>query len=179
LLELGYQPVGLDHYALPNDPLVFAARTGQLHRNFQGYTVDDADALIGLGASAISRLPQGFAQNAPDVGNYARAVAAEMPATVKGIATSDDGRVRGEIIERLMCDMAVDFTAVARRSGLDTEEIFFDALPSLQPLRDDGNLLIEGRRIAMTEKGRPFVRVVASAFDAYLAGSRARHSAAV
>lgn len=179
LLDTGYQPVGLDHYALPNDPLVFAARTGQLHRNFQGYTVDDADALIGLGASAISRLPQGFAQNAPDVGNYARAVAAGMPATVKGIAMSDDDRLRGEIIERLMCDMAVDFTAVARRSGFDTEAVFFDALPSLQPLREAGDLLIEGRRIVMTEKGRPFVRVVASAFDTYLTGSHARHSVAV
>jgi oxygen-independent coproporphyrinogen-3 oxidase len=78
-----------------------------------------------------------------------------------------------------MCDMAVDFTAVAKRSRIDTEDIFSDALPLLKPLRENGALLIEGRRIEITEKGRPFVRIVASAFDTYLTGSRARHSPAV
>ena len=76
LVQFGYQPIGLDHYARPDDQLAPAASAGRLHRNFQGYTVDDADALLGLGASSISRLPQGFAQNAPDVGNYSRAIAA-------------------------------------------------------------------------------------------------------
>ena len=67
LASFGYIAVGLDHFALPGDPLAEAARSGRLHRNFQGYTVDDAEALIGLGVSAISRLPQGFAQNAVDM----------------------------------------------------------------------------------------------------------------
>ncbi len=67
-------PVGLDHFARPDDRLAQAAAAGRLHRNFQGYTTDDADALIGIGASAIGRLPQGFVQNAPDLGGYARAI---------------------------------------------------------------------------------------------------------
>ena len=100
LLQFGYRPVGLDHYARPDDQLV--AKSGRLQRNFQGYTDDDADALVGLGASAISRLPQGFAQNAPAVGNYSRAIAEGKLATAKGIALSDDDRLRGQIIERLM-----------------------------------------------------------------------------
>ena len=85
-----------------------AARAGTLHRNFQGYTTDTADALIGFGASAIGRLPQGFVQNAPDVGGYARAVASERLPTVRGIAVTDEDRLRGRIIERLMCDFSVD-----------------------------------------------------------------------
>ncbi len=74
LQSFGYRPIGLDHFALPGDELAIAAAEHRLHRNFQGYTVDDADALIGLGASAIGKLPQGFVQNAPDIAGYARAI---------------------------------------------------------------------------------------------------------
>jgi oxygen-independent coproporphyrinogen III oxidase len=177
LVQFGYQPIGLDHYARPDDQLV--AKSGRLQRNFQGYTDDDADALVGLGASAISRLPQGFAQNAPAVGNYARAVAAGKLATVKGIALSDDDRLRGQIIERLMCDMAVDLDAIADESGFDIGTDFSDELNALQPFTENGSLLIEGRHIQITEKGRPYMRLVASAFDTYLTRSQSRHSAAV
>ena len=179
LVQFGYLPIGLDHYARPDDELAPAAVSGRLHRNFQGYTVDDADALLGLGASAISRLPQGFAQNAPDVGNYSRAVAAGKLATVKGIALSDDDRVRGRIIEQLMCGMAVDLPAVAEWRDADVSDDFADALDMLKPFAADGSLIIDGQRIEVTEKGRPFVRLVASAFDAYLTRDRARHTAAV
>jgi oxygen-independent coproporphyrinogen-3 oxidase len=75
LLELGYQPIGLDHYARRDDELAVAAREGRIRRNFQGYTTDRADALIGLGASAIGRLPLGYVQNAPDIAGYSRAIA--------------------------------------------------------------------------------------------------------
>lgn len=179
LVQFGYQPIGLDHYARPDDQLAPAASAGRLHRNFQGYTIDDADALLGLGASAISRLPQGFAQNAPDVGNYSRAIAAGKFATVKGIGFSDDDRIRGHIIERLMCDMAVDLTAISKRFGFDIANNFSDALDSLRPFQNNGNLFIDGHHIRITEKGRPFVRLIASAFDTYLTHDRTRHSPAV
>ena len=179
LVQLGYHPIGLDHYARSHDQIVSAARTGRLHRNFQGYTVDDADALIGLGASAISRLPQGFAQSASDVGGYSRAVAAGKLATVKGISISIDDRVRGQIIERLMCDMAVDLEAIGNRFEIDVGCNFSDALAALRPLRDIGNLQIDGYRIRITDKGRPFARVIASAFDTYLTRSHTRHSPAI
>jgi oxygen-independent coproporphyrinogen-3 oxidase len=94
LATFGYRPVGLDHFALPDDELCIAAREGRLHRNFQGYTTDDADALIGIGASSIGKLPQGFVQNAPDMGHYARSTAAGKFATVKGLALTDDDRLR-------------------------------------------------------------------------------------
>jgi oxygen-independent coproporphyrinogen III oxidase len=179
LVQLGYRPIGLDHYALADDELATATTAGRLRRNFQGYTVDDADALLGLGVSAISQLQQGFAQNAPDVGNYSRAVAMGQLATVRGIALSADDRVRGHIIEQLMCGMAVDLTAVSGSCGLDIENDISNALDLLQPFEDDGSLVIDGGRIEITEKGRPFVRLVASAFDAYLTRNRARHAAAV
>jgi oxygen-independent coproporphyrinogen III oxidase len=174
LVSLGYEAVGLDHFALPADELCIAAREHRLHRNFQGYTTDDADALIGLGASAIGRLPQGFVQNAPDLGGYSRSVAGGRLATVKGLTLSDDDRVRAAIIERLMCDLEVDLDTVAGGAARFPAEI-----GALRPLAAEGLLHIEGSRIAVTTSGRPYVRIAAAAFDAYLAASQKRHSVAV
>jgi len=179
LVQFGYQPIGLDHYARADDELTPVAKSGRMTRNFQGYTDDDADALVGLGASSIGRLPQGFAQNEPAVGNYMRAIAAGNLATVRGIALSAEDRVRGHIIERLMCDMTVDLGAVSAESGFDIGTDFSQELESLQPFAENGTLVIEGHRLRITEKGRPYMRLVASAFDSYLKQSRSKHSVAV
>ncbi|MGA7425891.1 MAG: oxygen-independent coproporphyrinogen III oxidase [Rhodoplanes sp.] len=174
----GYVPIGLDHFARPDDELAAAARTGRLRRNFQGYTTDPADALIGLGASAIGKLPQGFAQNAVDIAGYARAVTQGAFATVKGIAVSDDDVLRGAIIERLMCDLAVDLAALPAGTP-HSAATFAHERADLDALAAAGLITIEGSRITVTEEGRPFVRLVAAAFDAYLPQSRSRHSIAV
>jgi oxygen-independent coproporphyrinogen III oxidase len=94
LEECGYVAIGLDHFALPGDDLWRAARTGRLHRNFQGYTTDPADALIGLGASSIGRLPQGYVQNAPEIRAYARAVEGGQFATARGFELLGEDRLR-------------------------------------------------------------------------------------
>ena len=173
----GYEAVGFDHFARPDDDLAVAARSGRLRRNFQGYTTDQAAALIGFGASAIGQFPQGFVQNAPDLGGYARAIAAGRPATVRGIAVSPEDRVRGHIIERLMCDFSVDLDGVASTSEVATD--FRREREELTPLEAEGLVCIAGNRVTVTERGRPFVRLAAAAFDAYLAKSTARHSVAV
>ena len=179
LVELGYQPIGLDHYAHRDDELAVAASNGRIRRNFQGYTTDQADALIGLGASAIGRLPPGYVQNAPDIAGYSRAIESGRFATVRGMAISADDRLRGRVIERLMCDMSIDLDAVASEAGAGPRNHFADELKSLTPFERDGLVTIEGHRIKVTEKGRPFVRILASAFDAYLQEMPARHSLAV
>ncbi|QFR34386.1 oxygen-independent coproporphyrinogen III oxidase [Ancylobacter sp. TS-1] len=169
LLANGYVGVGLDHFARPDDPLARAAAARQLKRNFQGYTADRADVLVGLGASAISRFPQGFTQNAPDSASYQRAIDAGGFSTVRGIAFTADDIKRGAFIERLMCDLEV---------YLDPPTLA-DAAPRLADLMADGLLTIEGRRVAMTAVGRPFVRLAAAALDHRLQAVAARHSAAV
>ena len=174
LCRVGYETVGLDHFALPDDELAIAARTGTLRRNFQGYTVDEADALIGLGASAIGRLPQGFVQNAPDLGGYSRTVAGGRFPIVKGLALSDEDRLRAHLIERLMCDLALDLNAVEGGVGR-----FASELAALAPLADEGLLTIDNGRIAVTARGRAYVRIAAAVFDSYLAASQKKHSIAV
>jgi oxygen-independent coproporphyrinogen III oxidase len=173
LAGFGYLPIGLDHFAEPDDSLALAAREGRLRRNFQGYTVDAAGALIGLGASAISRLPQGFAQNAPGVGAYARAVGAGRFATARGIALTGEDRARGRIIEQLMCDFAVDLTGPNEELDLTAD------LEALASMCAEGLLEIDGTYLEVTDAGRPFVRLMAAAFDRYLAPGAPRHSRAV
>jgi len=176
-LAAGYRPIGFDHFAQASDSLAVAAERGTMRRNFQGYTSDDAETLIGFGASAIGRLPQGFVQNAADVGGYQRAVAAGRLAAARGIALTRDDRLRGRIIEALMCDFAAEPQAIAAQFGVSER---FDAeFAQLAPLVDQGIALVDGGRVAVTETGRPFVRLVAAAFDAYLRRSAQRHSVAV
>ncbi len=171
LTAFGYVAVGLDHFALPDDPLAVAAREGRLHRNFQGYTVDNAEALIGLGASAIGKLPQGFVQNAADMAGYMRRIDGASLATAKGFATSAEDQRRAMIIEQLMCGLTVDISGLAGAYSAEME--------SLRPLIQDGLVEFDGSRLAITERGRPFSRIVAAAFDAYLPANVARHSVAV
>ncbi|MBN9021011.1 MAG: oxygen-independent coproporphyrinogen III oxidase, partial [Rhizobiales bacterium] len=178
LVGAGYVRIGLDHFALPGDAMARAAEAGSLHRNFQGYTTDDADLLIGLGASSIGHLPEGYVQNAPVTRDYVAAIRAGRLATVRGYRLRDDDRLRAELIERLMCDFAVDVGAVCRRHN-ETEAAVADAFDALDRLAADGILRRDGSRVAMHDDTRELVRVAAAAFDAYRAGSGAVHSRAV
>ena len=169
----GYTAIGFDHFALPGDRLALAARAGTLHRNFQGYTDDDNASLIGFGASSISRLEEGYAQNVADTTAYSRAIREGRLATVRGHAFSDSDRARAAVIDRLMCQQEVDLDT------LGVAEPFVDELALLRPLCSDGLLSIDRRRIAITDRGRPFVRLVASVFDAYLPAASGGFSPAI
>jgi oxygen-independent coproporphyrinogen-3 oxidase len=178
LISLGYEPIGLDHYAIPADSLAVAARTRTLRRNFQGYTTDDAGALIGIGTSAIGQLPQGYVQNVSDTANYSRAINAGRFATVRGIKLSVEDRVRSRIIEELMCHLDCDIGELMDEyNGM--QESFEHELKALLPFSADGFVRINGNRIIVEESGRPYLRLIASTFDAYLPISHVRHSIAV
>jgi oxygen-independent coproporphyrinogen-3 oxidase len=176
--ERGYIPVGIDHFARPTDSLAVALAEGALHRNFQGYTTDDSPALIGVGASAIGSLPQGYVQNLPDVRTYRAALAAGRLATARGVALSAEDRLSRDAIERLMCDLAVDLGAVAGAHGR-TREIFAPALEELAPLMAAGVVTLAGDRLIVAPQWRVLTRLVCAAFDAYLKDGAARHAVAV
>lgn len=169
LTARGYQAIGIDHFARPEDSLAVAAREGRLRRNFQGYTTDQAGALVGLGASSISALPQGYAQNVVQTNDYLRAIDAGALPVARGLALSPADLWRRAVIERLMCEFAVDLEAIALRFGL-SGSAFAEDFARLRPLAADGLVEIDGPQIHVTPEGRPLARVVAAAFDAYLAG---------
>ncbi|MEI6984867.1 MAG: oxygen-independent coproporphyrinogen III oxidase [Rhodospirillaceae bacterium] len=178
----GLQSIGIDHFAVPEDELAVAQRAGRLRRNFQGYTADCAEVLIGLGASAIGAMPLGYVQNAPDFSNYEALISDGHLAVTRGLVLSVEDRLRREVIERLMCDLGVDLELVTARHGFAADH--FDAvLPRLAALAADGALELRGRRLTVPEAARPLIRLSAAAFDTYLAPSQdagaARHSRAI
>ncbi len=178
LHQAGYEKIGLDHYALPTDSLACAARQGTLHRNFQGYTVDPCQVLIGIGASAISMLPQGFVQNIVSPAQYTRTLeeTTHLPIS-RGVVRTAEDHQRWAIIERLMCDLSVDVqnpsqpVRTAKTSPYKpykTWNPYFEKERSaLEPFIQDGIITIQGSIVRMTEKGRPFLRHVAAVFDVY------------
>ena len=174
----GYTAIGLDHFARPEDSLALAQKEGRLARNFQGYTTDDAPALVGLGASSISALPQGYAQNKPDVPEYRKAILAGELAVARGIALSDDDRLRRAIIERLMCDLEVDLDAAGAPFGKSAAD-FRPELAALGPYTEQNIVEIEGARLIVPPASRAAVRLVAAAFDSCVAESKAVHAVAV
>ncbi len=171
LAAADFARIGLDHFAKPGDALRVARDNGTLKRNFQGYTVDRAESLIGFGPSAISALPQGYVQNAPDHAPWARMIGEGGLAAVKGVALSDEDRRRRSVIEQIMCFGKVDLGRYALRAADFTE--------ALAPLIEDGLAHLDGDTLFVSERGLPFQRVVAAVFDAYLTPSPKRHSRAV
>ena len=180
LVDAGYQRVGLDHFAKPDDEMAVAVREARLRRNFQGYTTDAEEVLIGLGATSISSFPQGYAQNISETGAWARAVeAGEMP-IARGVALSGEDRLRREVISDLMCHLEADLGAIAARHGV-SPSVFDDDLQRCAGFVHAGLVSIAGTQIRVAETARPVLRVVASAFDAYLRDPAAtpRHAVAV
>lgn len=178
LAQAGYETIGLDHFALPDDSLSQAARAGRLRRNFQGYTTDAAQCLLGLGATSIGRTPHGYVQNIAETGAWAHAVRQGRLPVAKGLSLSNDDRLRAEVIERIMCDGAVDPVDIGAKHGMGSDWCE-DELARLQVLARDGLVSRRGTTISLTTEGLKLRRVVASVFDAYLGASEARHSVAV
>lgn len=181
LSDAGYVAIGLDHFARPGDPLASAAETGRLRRNFQGYTVDPAPALLGLGASAISALPRAYVQNAASIPQWGSAVRAGRMPVVRGIVLSADDALRRDVIEQIMCNLEVDLAATAARHGASSERLIAPALPALCRQAKDGLIHWRAPRLHVTATGRPFLRSIAAVFDAYHGSAQAqpRHSQAV
>lgn len=174
----GFRRIGLDHFARPTDAMARAQADGTLRRNFQGYTTDASDALIGLGASSIGALPQGYVQNKTSIRDWHRDIAEGRFAAEKGLRLDADDRMRRTVIERLMCDMRVDLDSARREHG-NAEETFGDELGMLGLMANDDLVALDGNVVTVTEKGRPWLRAVAAVFDRYLRNGAGRHSIAV
>jgi oxygen-independent coproporphyrinogen-3 oxidase len=178
ILEAGYRAIGIDHFALASDSLALAAQSGRLRRNFQGYTDDSCESLVGLGPSSISQVPQGYLQTMPATGEYMRIVKSGQIAAVRGLALSEDDRARRWVIERLMCDFAFDGNEAIRQFGAAAHPILQTAL-SLAAGNDLGFSRFGERFALAPETAYRTARLVAAAFDAYLGSGMARHSAAM
>lgn len=173
----GYRPIGIDHFALPTDSLSVAAVEGRLRRNFQGYTDDTCETLIGLGPSSISRFRQGYAQNVIATGAYGKTVMSGCLPVARGIEFSREDAATGWLIERLMCDFGFRVDELVKRFG-DCALPLLDQAIWLSK-REPDKLMRDHDRFVVPQVHRPLVRTIAARFDKYLRGGPAIHSAAV
>ncbi len=167
-LEAGYEPIGMDHFALPDDELAVAAREGRLHRNFMGYTVMPASDMIAFGISGIGEVQGAFFQNEKKLSTYYQALDAGQLPVNRGYVLSDDDLVRQYVIHEIMCNFRVSKDEVARRFGVDFDEYFGRSLDSLQEVEEAGFVELSDEGLRVKEEGRLFVRNVCMAFDKYL-----------
>lgn len=173
LLRCGYRAIGIDHYAKPDDPMTRALDAGVLRRNFQGYTTDQADTLIALGASAIGQTPSGYVQNIADVRSWMVSVEAGRLPVARGVEVTAEDAMRRAIIERLMTDLDADIALIAAQHGLRAPE--FDTAD----LEAAGVVRREGARLQVNPAYKPLARLAAAAFDERLATGPAKHSVSV
>jgi len=173
-IECGYEYIGMDHFALPEDPLAVAKREGRLQRNFQGYSTQPDCDIVGLGVSAIGRIRDCYYQNAKTLPEYYEALEQQRLPVVRGIDLDHDDLTRRDIIMALMCHGRVEFADISRRHGVSMREAFAPELVRLAPFVADGFVHLEEDTIQVTPIGWYVVRAVAMVFDRYLQGGASR-----
>jgi len=182
LVQHGYEQIGMDHFALHGDGLSQCLYNRTMKRNFQGYTADDADVIIGFGLSSISSLPGAYIQNTADASLYRKRIEGGKLPVVKGCLLSTEDMMRREIISDLMCYFEVDLNEVTAKYGYETS-LLKNSEAHLEKISEDGLLTMKDGIIKIHEHGRPFVRLVCVAFDAYIEKNqeegKPRHAKAV
>lgn len=168
LTKAGYDYIGMDHFALPNDELSVSKRQGRLHRNFQGYTTQPDCDLIGLGVSAIGKVGASYSQNAKTLDEYYDALAEGRLPVNRGLSLTRDDLVRRAVIMSLMTQGCVDFESVETAYLIDFKRYFARELQALQDMAAEGIVQVLADGIEVTPKGWYVVRAVAMQFDRYL-----------
>lgn len=167
LIDARYEYIGMDHFALPDDELAVAQRTGELQRNFQGYSTHRSCDLIGLGISSISHIGDSFSQNVVGTASYAEILAQGKLPIQRGLVLNDDDRLRGAVIQQMMCFGYIDFDYFSQKFNIDFTEYFAAELQRLKPLEKDNLITTNTRRVDITTRGRLLLRTVARVFDIY------------
>ena len=165
LQKNGYRAIGLDHFALADDPLFVTYDAGRLKRNFQGYTEDRVDTLIGFGPSAISSLPDGYAQNVPMIIDYKKKVSSAVSTVVRGLSISREDKMFRDIISTLMCYFEVNPQKTAKNHHIDYD--FKREKSDMKKLENEGYMTCKDGLYKITPSGTPYLRAIATIFDQY------------
>ncbi|MEC7309973.1 oxygen-independent coproporphyrinogen III oxidase [Vibrio gigantis] len=168
LTGAGYQFIGMDHFALPEDELAVAQREGILHRNFQGYTTQGEADLIGFGVSAISMVGDAYAQNQKELKKYYAQVNDLRHALWKGVALDSDDLLRREVIKQLICNFKLDKTMIESEFSVNFSRYFKEDLELLQTFINDDLVEVDDKEIRVTLRGRLLIRNICMCFDKYL-----------
>lgn len=164
----GYQFIGMDHFAKPDDELAIAQNNGILHRNFQGYTTHEECDLLGFGVSAISMLGDHYAQNQKDLKTWYAQVEERGNGLCRGLVLTEEDCLRRDVIKALICNFRLDYAQIEKQYDLDFKTHFAEDLQLLQPMADDGLVEIRDDALVVTPRGRLLIRNICMCFDTYL-----------
>lgn len=179
LTQAGYQYIGIDHFAKPDDSMAIAQRTGQLHRNFQGYTILGECDLLGFGVSAISQIGQHITQNPTTLADYQQCIQEGLLPAIKHIQSQEKDALRRHVIMNLLCHDRMDFATIRQTFGIDAPTYFADELSELAKMVDDELLYIDETGVQILPKGRILGRNIAMIFDEYSTSKQGRFSKAI
>jgi len=169
-----YVYIGMDHFARPDDELTVAQRNKTLQRNFQGYSTRGNADIYSFGMSAISQISDAYWQNEKELPSYFAALDAGRPPLTRGYLLTGEDKLRREIIMRLMCDLALDYTVLSQRLGINFAKHFAGELTALKTFATDGLIHFSPDGFEVTDTGRLFIRNLAMCFDNTLAPSGER-----
>jgi len=168
LINAGYEYIGMDHFAKPDDELAIAQAEGSLHRNFQGYTTHAECDLIAMGVSSISSIHNSYSQNEKDLKGYYAAIDAGNLPIIRGLSLNDDDVLRRTIIQQLSCHFKLDFTTIEKQYGIDFNDYFKVELQDLLSMQADDLLVLSEGSIQVSPSGRMLIRNICMVFDDYL-----------
>ncbi|HEX9626931.1 MAG TPA: oxygen-independent coproporphyrinogen III oxidase [Acidiferrobacterales bacterium] len=168
LTGAGYVYIGMDHFARPDDELAVAQRSGTLYRNFQGYSTHADCDLVAMGITAIGKVGDSYSQNLKTIDEYYAALDAGRLPVFRGIALSDDDKLRRAVITRLICHFELDFARIEREHGIGFRDYFADELRALAALQQDGLLQVSDDAIHVAPAGKLLIRNICMVFDKYL-----------
>lgn len=167
LLDAGYEYIGMDHFAKPDDTLAVAQREGRLHRNFQGYTTHADCDLVSLGVSAIGQTDDTYFQNTADLPQWEAEIDEGRLAIARGVALSQDDRIRRWVIGQLICQFRLDRQTFDQTWDTDFDRYFASELRRLRPLLKDGLVADDGNQLQVQPVGRLLIRAICQLFDRY------------
>ena len=174
-LSNGYEPFGIDHFAVKSSSIIQNLKNRKLHRNFQGYTEDDAEVLIGIGASSISSLPNGYVQNITQITDYIRALKKNKLPISRGYELKTEDKIYSIVIKELMCYLNVDLKQVTKKFSKDIN-LFSPNIKKLKPFIDAGYVDFQNFVLSIKPEARPLVRIICSVFDQYFVPKTKRYS---
>jgi len=176
LIEIGYTYIGMDHFALPEDPLAIAQSKGNLYRNFQGYSTHSECDIVGLGLSSIGQVADSFSQNEKSLDKYYKVLESGQLPIVKGLIINQDDKIRRELIMELICHFEINISSLEKRYSIKFANYFASSLEKLSEMQNDGLIEMKNDSLKVLDKGRILVRNICMIFDNYLESSDAKFS---
>jgi len=176
LTQAGYEYIGMDHFAKPDDELAIAQAKGSLHRNFQGYTTHAECDLVAMGVSSISSIHNSYSQNEKDLDGYYAAIDAGKLPIIRGLSMTEDDIIRRTVIQELSCQFSLNFNHVEEQHGIQFKDYFSTELEELKHMETDDLLTLKEDSIDVSPSGRLLIRNICMVFDEHLRQQKTQQS---